>query len=395
MQRMNTTESNPAAVSQRRRLVVVIATAAAVVLLAEWGSAWLLSDAGALPDATPSTQRPENVTIIAKDPAALPAPQPDPSVWLLGNSHTYALPGLQRGQPLRPSQSGTIIDELADRFGSYHPQANVEFYQLAYPNFLPFEMLTRVGHLLYEKHRPTVVILGLTWRNIARDSQLRYEIYEVYRDAAFCDAFEQMLRDPRVDAPPDVLEAIRTQRRRVEHDEEQERMKSDSDKIDEVLTNWASDHVTLMDKSADLRAQIFRTMTTRVQRMWRDPEGNEYTYDLVDHDYAFNLECLRTLLRLLKDHGATVICYFAPERSDLALLMDPRRQDEFIALFSRETEQLGIPLLDARKVVPNEYWGWVGDTPDRSHFTEPGHQRLGRFLYEQIGPSTWEKLAVP
>ena len=30
--------------------------------------------------------------------------------------------------------------------------------------------------------------------------------------------------------------------------------------------------------------------------------------------------------------------------------------------------------------MPNEYWGWVGESPDRSHFTEPGHQRLARFL---------------
>jgi hypothetical protein len=57
---------------------------------------------------------------------------------------------------------------------------------------------------------------------------------------------------------------------------------------------------------------------------------------------------------------------------------------------------LGVRTIDARGVVPNEFWGWVGDSPDRSHFTEPGHQRLADFVYGQLeAHNTWQALAAP
>ena len=151
-----------------------------------------------------------------------------------------------------------------------------------------------------------------------------------------------------------------------------------------------------MGQSADLRAYLFRAMTQRVQQMWSDRETVEYAYDLVDHDYAFNFNCLRALLRLLRENGAIVICYLAPERTDLPQLMDPKRKNEFVAAFNREAANLGVIVLDAGEVVPNEYWGWVGESPDRSHFTEPGHQRLAQFLFEQAARrSIWKELARP
>jgi hypothetical protein len=303
---------------------------------------------------------------------------------------------LTQGDPLRIDEQGILIDELDARVKSRHPEVRADFYLLAYPNFLPFEMLTRVGQLLYEGYRPTLVILGVTWRNIARDSQLRHRVHVTYRDAAFADAFERMLAEEQVNAGPDVLEAIRTERRRVVHDEQVERLRSDSDKIDEVLTAWVGSHLTLMGRSADLRAALFRTMTQRVQQMWSDRTAPEYSYDLIEHDYQFNLACLRALMRLLTERGATVVCYYAPERSDLPLLMDPRPQDEFIETFNREAAELGVRVIDARGVVPDQYWGWFGDSPDRSHFTEPGHQRLAEFLFQKIdGQSLWKRLSAP
>jgi hypothetical protein len=254
---------------------------------------------------------------------------------------------------------------------------------VSYPNFLPFEMLTRVGHLLYAGHRPRVVVLGLTWRNIARDSQLRHQVYRTYRDAKFEQALVAMLADPQVHAAPEVIEEVEAQRRRVEHDEERERLQSDSDRIDQWLTEQLGERLTLLGKSAALRGRLFRTMTNRVQRVWEERGQIEYSYDLVDSDYAFNVQCLRALVRLLRAHGATVICYLAPERSDLPPLMDPNRQDEFIAQFTGEAQPLGVAVVDARGVVPNSYWGWVNETADRSHFTEPGHQLLAKFLLAQ------------
>jgi len=380
--------------SGRAQLIVVVATAALVVLAAEWGSSRLISEPTA--EVAPEIKRPENVTIVLKDPAKLPPATDEPSVWLFGNSHTYALPGLKQGDPLRTDADGILIDELAARVAQEYPNLRAGFYLLSYPNFLPFEILTRVGHLLDKGQRPTIVFLGLTWRNIARDSRLRHEIYQAYRDKAFVEDFETMLADPKIHADPEILEEVRAQRIQVEHDEQLERLRSDSDRLDELLTAWVSERLTLMGKSADLRAHIYRTMTDRVQRMWDDRQTVKYSYDLVEHDYRFNVECLRAVVRLLRQQGATVFCYHAPERDDLPPLMDPERQNEFIDAFNHEAEQLGITVLDARRIVPNEYWGWVDESPDRSHFTEPGHQRLSQFLLEEAAKrSAWKELSRP
>jgi hypothetical protein len=76
--------------------------------------------------------------------------------------------------------------------------------------------------------------------------------------------------------------------------------------------------------------------------------------------------------------------------------MDPKRQSEFIVEFGDQTRATGIAVFDARGLVPNEYWGWVGDSPDRSHFTQPGHQRLAQFLYDEAEKqSVWKELLAP
>lgn len=376
------------------KLLVVVGTAALVIVLAEWASSRLVGQSVA--ESTREIKRPDNVVIVLKDPAKLPDPKQEPSVWLLGNSHTYALPGMQQGDPLRTDAEGILIDELAARVGQDHPNVHADFYLLSYPNFLPFEMLTRVGHLLHRGHRPTIVFLGLTWRNIARDSQLRHEIQQAYRDQAFCDDFLAMLADSGIAAGDEIAEQVRAERRRVARNEELERLRSDSDRIDEGLTGWTADRLTLMGKSADLRARIFRSLTDRVQRLWDDRQSVKYSYDLVEHDFAFNLQCLRAVVRLLRQHGAIVFCYYAPERNDLPPLLDPARQNEFVDEFNREADALGITMLDARGLVPNEYWGWVDESPDRSHFTEPGHQRLAQYLLEQAAArSAWKELNQP
>jgi hypothetical protein len=380
--------------SGRTQLIVVVATAALVLMAAEWGSSRLISEPPA--EVASEIKRPDNVTIVLKDPAKLPPATDGPSVWLFGNSHTYALPGLKQGDPLRTDADGILIDELAARVSQEYPDLRAGFYLLSYPNFLPFEILTRVGHLLDKGQRPTIVFLGLTWRNIARDSRLRHEIYQAYRDKSFVENFEKMLADPKIHADPQILEEVHAQQTQVEHDEQIDRLRSDSDRLDEMLTAWVAERCTLMGKSADLRAHIYRTMTDRVQRMWDDRQTVKYSYDLVEHDYRFNLECLRAVVRLLRQQGATVFCYYAPERDDLPPLMDPERQNEFIDAFSREAEQLGITVLDARRVVPNEFWGWVDESPDRSHFTEPGHKRLSQFLLEEAAKrSAWKELSRP
>ena len=70
--------------------------------------------------------------------------------------------------------------------------------------------------------------------------------------------------------------------------------------------------------------------------------------------------------------------------------------DRKYTVFGEVTKGLGIAVIDARGVVPNEFWGWVGESPDRSHFTEPGHQGLSQFLLDQAAKQpAWRELGAP
>ena len=122
-----TETANP--VSGRAKLIVVVATAALVLLAAEWGSSRLVSEPPV--EVTPEIKRPDNVTIVLKDPAKLPPAADEPSVWLFGNSHTYALPGLKQGDPLRTDADGILIDELAARVAQNYPDLRAGFYLLS------------------------------------------------------------------------------------------------------------------------------------------------------------------------------------------------------------------------------------------------------------------------
>jgi hypothetical protein len=199
-----------------------------------------------------------------------------------------------------------------------------------------------------------------------------------------------------VAAPADVLEEVASQRRRAERDRTQRQLKSDADKLDEQLTDWINDHVALMAKSADLRAQLFYLANSRLQRKSYRVEEGKYFYELVEKDVNFSRDCLFTLFRLFQKNGAKVVCYWTPRRPDLRPLLDPVPQQEFITSFTKEATGMGVTVLDARNVVPAEYWGWVYQRPDHSHFVEGGHQRLAEFLLneaEQRG--VWQGLVKP
>ncbi len=231
---------------------------------------------------------------------------------------------------------------------------------------------------------PDLVVLGITWRNIARDSQLRYAVRQVYREPGFADAFAGMLDDPAVRAGPQVRSAIEADVRQVKADEQQQRVLSDADKLDGILADWIADRVTLLGDSGSLRAKIQLDYIDPLQNTLGEHVQKTYEYDEVENDYQFNMICLRAMLRLFRSRGSQVICYMAPQRTDVPPLMDPAGEQQFYDRLQREAAELGVIVLDARHVVPSEYWGWEYNSPDRSHFTEPGHERLAQFLADEI-----------
>lgn len=371
---------------------LVLCLALANLLAAHWTNTEN-ADTG---PATPGFERREEVRELPREPADLPAPDPRPALLLMGNSHTYALPGLEKGQPLRPDAGATLIDELAAGVEALEPETDAVFYRLAYPNFLPFEMLTRYAQLSLAGYRPRIVVLGITWRNVARDRRLRYQIHTAFEDDAFARSFLARLEDPAVSADPRVLAAVEAEVRQVERDREIDRQQSSADRLDARLTEDLGRHVALLGQSAEVRSRVYRELAYAIDT-WVVPEQTEgYSYDLIEDDLELNLACLRALLRWLAEDGARVLLYRAPERSDLAPLLDPRRQDEVLGELEAEARELGFLTTDAGRAVPDEYWGWERDTPDRSHFTEPGHRLLARQLLEAgAARNLWSTLREP
>jgi hypothetical protein len=76
--------------------------------------------------------------------------------------------------------------------------------------------------------------------------------------------------------------------------------------------------------------------------------------------------------------------------------MESGRQNSFNEWLTHDVESVGGTVVDARTTVEPRFWGWERDTPDRSHFTEPGHKALASALVEN--PSTqqlWQTLQAP
>jgi hypothetical protein len=370
------------------RVAAMLLTAALVVALGEYATRGIV-DAPVASDRVAGTMRATNVRTFAKDPDVVPVLSGRrPTLLLIGNSHTYALPGLAPGRPLRPDPGRSLVDRLAARA----PVHGAAFDRLAYPNFLPFEMLTRVAQLDLLGYRPRVVVIGVTWRNLARDTALRHEIQGVYRDPVRARAERALLASPEVTAAPAVLAAVDDELRFAAEEAERARTRSLADRFDDRATRWLGERVTLLGRSADLRARLYRSTAHWVQGRLA---GTGNTYDVIAADLAFNLACFRALVQLLHAHGAQVVIYWAPERTDLPPMMDRGPQEAVMAELTTWTQALGGTVIDARATVPNAYWGWERDTPDRSHFTEPGHDALAAFIVAHMPPSTWETLARP
>jgi hypothetical protein len=379
---------------RHRRLLTVIGVAALVVTAGDWASAYFLSDLAN--NESGPVHAAINVTVLSKEPSNLPATyESKASVLLIGNSHTYALPGLRNGEPLRPIEGRTLTYDVAELVSAHYPsrKEQVQFYRLSYPNFLPFEMLTRVGHLLYSHRKPSIVVVGLTWRNIARDTETRYQIAQAYRDGAFATAFKKMLTATDVEADPAVSEAIEREERAAAFEAATERTRSYADRLDGAFASWAGARISLIGQSSELRARLYRQVNYGIASLVLNKGKQAPSYDVIAADLDFNVKCLRAMLRLLKANHISAICYFAPERSDLPPMIDVEQQAREMGALKEFAEHLGFVVVDAKNVVPNQYWGWDRNTPDRSHFTEPGHQLLAKFLVEEMDKHhMWDSL---
>jgi hypothetical protein len=377
---------------------ITLSVAALTVLLLELAVRREVVPAPAAEGGKPEAAQAGRFVDLPYDPLTPVAPiEGRPQVLVLGNSHLYSLPSPTPGHAMRVAQRGILPDLIGAEL-SERRRDSPQVYLLAYPNFVPYEMFTRWVGLRQSGFRPDTVVLGLTWRNVARDSALRQQIYQAYRDPTFGTAMKESLaRLPAAEA--DMLRpAVENELRRAEFDAQVERMKSHADRLDERLHSQAKRYSALVGESEEIRSRLFRLLNSRVQKLWAERKTAEFQYDLIEEDYRLNLPCLQALLLELRGVGTQIVLYYAPERGDLPPVMNPARQAEFVQMFDAWCRTQGVLVVDARKVVPNEYWGYDFDSADRSHFTEEGHRRLTRFLIdevERLRPGFWKGDAAP
>lgn len=339
-----------------------------------------------------------NIVILPNQPSALPAPtEGPPMVLLVGNSHTYALPGLHRGDELRPDVGVTLVDELANRVDPMIAPGTVRYYRLAYPNFVPLEIITRVGQMLAAGYKPTVFVYGWSWANLGRAENVRPQVRSTYEIPGFADQLIRMLSAPEVHADPAVIDAIRAQNRLAQADLSERQARPIADTFDDELSEVARSSIPLFSRSADVRTRFMRNVVIPIQDIrLREQEngGGRFLYDSIDIEREFNMKCLYALLRMLHSQGVFVYTYATPERGDLSPFMDPTHEDETLDAYRAEASRLGYVTVDARRVVVGaDVWGWVGQAPDRSHFAEPGHRVLAEFIAQQgVQAGVWDRL---
>jgi hypothetical protein len=373
------TLSNQTTSETKKDLIVYLITLVATVAAANFAVVWFLA-----PIAKEKQVERQDKAVLVEFKRVAPGPvQPDPVVLLMGNSHTYAVPGMDPSASMQVDQEDIFIKGVEERFRQEPSHRKVQFHLIARPNFLPLEMLIRAERMYLDGEAPRVVILGLTWRNIARDSQVRSELQSLFRDPTFAEQVEESLHSLPNLASQDILAALDSEQRRARVKEERDRQKSDCDRFDEVLYDRIGPHLPLLGRGTDVRTQLYRLMFG-LQDSWARRERSKYAYDLIETDYALNRDCLWALLELFHQHGAQVVCYLAPERHDLQPLVDPAQEVPFDEMLRAHLAAIDGLLLDARQIVPDEWWGWENGTPDRSHFSTSGHALMAEFLFREL-----------
>lgn len=360
-----------------QRVVIACLTpvvALLVLILAEVGARSLV--ATEMPARSIST---DTVTELPKSADKLPLTLESDAVLLIGNSHTYALPGLAPGDCMRKEEGRTLAYELARRLDCGRGSDKVDVIRLSYPNFNAVEILIRVAQLLRVGMKPRSVVLGLTWRNIARDASVRHSVRLALRDPEFTEWLVDWLKERRRST---VADAIASEVQATRHEREQERTRSHADDWDVALSAALGDNIALIGQSPALRAAIYRELAYLIERTLVPTGKAAQTYDTIEEELRTNLDALTLVLELLAEHGISGVVYRAPRRPDLPPLGDPVRGIVELGKLEDTARGFGFTTVDCTDLVPPELWGWERHTPDRSHFTEPGHVLLAEAIVE-------------
>jgi hypothetical protein len=357
------------------RPLATLLTALLVVAVAEWRLGAVFQRG-----ATVVSHRKPNVIAAPKSARHLPTIPGGPSLWLIGNSHTYALPGLKQGEGLRDDPGDTLIDQVAAQVSEAEPAtAGASYLRVANPNLSPVEMLVRASYLVHHGIKPQVMVVAVTWRNVARGSDLRYEVAQTLAEPSFSQSLLKNLNEMPGRSHPALTMALESETRKAVRAEAEEANRSDADRLDEKLTDAVSSKSALIGQSAAIRARVYRSVAYQIDA-FAGARTSQHVDPPVEQDLEINKAAFSALFRLAQNANCKLLVYLAPERSDLPPIVDGAREPDFDRWLEAEVATAGGTVVDARDVVPIQCWGWEEDTPDRSHFTEPGHKLLAERL---------------
>lgn len=328
--------------------------------------------------------RADNVEEFSRHPSIAPRRTGDPELWLLGNSHTYSLPGRHRGDPLLEDPGVTLIDQIATRTEQTLPRGSKAFFlRLSYPNFLPVEMLLRLAYALEHGPAPRVVVIGLSYRNIALDNSIREDIRSALREGEFAASARRTLARADLGASPALRALIHAEITRASHQADADGARAHADTWDERLMDFLGQHIRLIGRNTQLRGYMLRRFSYAVDSLMTHADAEVRRVPPVVSERAINLSALHVLVRLLRERGTEVLAYGVPQRSDAPPIVDTAEEASTFAGIERDFNEVGAHYIDLSHVVPNQHWGWEADTVDRSHFAQPGHALLGAAIVRE------------
>lgn len=338
----------------------------------------------------------KNLVVVPVDLLSFDAPSPPSAVLLMGNSHTYGLPALKKGNYLRDYEriKGTVGDELAGRLDQRFGADAVTVIRLACPNYVPLEMLIGYEYLRYRGIRPQVVVLGWSWPNFSRTREVRPELYSALRDRQFVSFLDAQLSAPALSAGAGLLTPLREEESLAGRSEVSAHAFSLADMLDSKFVDLLDRQVPVVEKSASIQVRIMRGTVIPFEDYFARSLGKEgFLYPVVPDALRFNISCMKTMLRAMRADGARVLIYYAPTRGDIPTNFDEHGLDDFKKEMASFAKGLDFPIIDASRVVPDDAWGWEGFLPDRVHFMEAGHRRLAALLWQSgLDGHVWDPL---
>jgi hypothetical protein len=240
-------------------------------------------------------------------------------------------------------------------------------------------MLIGAAYYIRRHGPPKAAIVGLIWDSLASDYYFRASCKQLLEDADF--STELLLDVEKLGGGGVLANALAAQIRAAASDHDQKKSLPIGERLDSAVTEWVAPRVPLL-ANLSLQAALRHDTFERLMR-FLSHGGATNVREVTRAKLDFNLQAMLLMADYLRSKGITLLTYRVPERTDVLGVTSRTEEEAVMGALSRDLEARGAVVLDLRHVVPNEFWGWAGDSPDRAHFMPPGHRLLAEALLRE------------